>query len=217
MEERKSLTKAGVSCLVLLFYVVGFSIWFLFNTCRNKTFSRDTLCGHLERFYAAPHLRVYPLFFFQSAYKLRIQLPPSCVTASYPRFLWGFQTSTCNLFCSISAFCLRPKSPNPGLDGLIVEVPDHTQLDTHARTHTHTEGLVWTSDQQQIQETTIPMCSGIFFFVSSLCTLAVLLCPDCPGFCLLSILYSTHSTTIHAPPGNSNPQSQQASCHRPTP
>ena len=33
------------------------------------------------------------------------------------------------------------------------------------------------------------------------CCLSVCLCPDCPGFCLLSLLYKTHNTNIHAPGG----------------
>ena len=32
----------------------------------------------------------------------------------------------------------------------------------------------------------------------SLCTVSVLLCPDCPGFSLLSLLCKTHNTNIHA-------------------
>ena len=42
------------------------------------------------------------------------------------------------------------------------------------------------------------------------------LCPDCPGFCLLSLLCNTQ----HKHPclrRDSNPQSQQASGHRPNP
>jgi hypothetical protein len=36
------------------------------------------------------------------------------------------------------------------------------------------------------------------FFWLFLCTLFVVLCPDCPAFCLLSVLYNTHNTNIQA-------------------
>jgi hypothetical protein len=39
----------------------------------------------------------------------------------------------------------------------------------------------------------------IFFL--SLCTLSVLLLPDCPVFCVLSLLHSTYNINIHAPSG----------------
>ena len=61
--------------------------------------------------------------------------------------------------------------------------------------------------------------SGFLFIFS--CTLCVihpylLLCLDCPVICLLSLLI-THNTTHTSPRRNSNPQSQQASGHRPAP
>ena len=50
------------------------------------------------------------------------------------------------------------------------------------------------------------------FFWLLLCTLFVVLCPDCPGFCLLSVLYNTHNTNIHASGGNQtrNPSKRAA-------
>ena len=44
------------------------------------------------------------------------------------------------------------------------------------------------------RHTTMPP-AGLFLF--SLCTLPVLLCPDCPG--LLSLVYNTRNTNIHTP------------------
>jgi hypothetical protein len=44
--------------------------------------------------------------------------------------------------------------------------------------------------------------SGGIFYVLSLCTLSVFLCPDCPGFCLFVFtVQQTHNTNIHAPGG----------------
>ena len=45
------------------------------------------------------------------------------------------------------------------------------------------------------------------------CTLSLLLCPNCPGYCLLSLLYNTHNTNIHAPGGirSRNPSKRSAS------
>jgi hypothetical protein len=42
-----------------------------------------------------------------------------------------------------------------------------------------------------------------FFF---LCTLSVLLCPDCPGFAFFPSLCNTHNIYIHAPRRDSNLQ-----------
>jgi hypothetical protein len=55
-------------------------------------------------------------------------------------------------------------------------------------------------------------CHRQDFFLFSPCTLSVLLCPDCPGLCLLSILYNTHNTNIHAPGGirTHNPSKRSA-------
>jgi hypothetical protein len=47
-----------------------------------------------------------------------------------------------------------------------------------------------------------------------LCTLSVFLCPDCPGFYLLSLLYNTQHKHP-CPQRDSKPQSQQASGRRP--
>ena len=58
-----------------------------------------------------------------------------------------------------------------------------------------------------------------FFFWFCLCTLSVLLCPDCPGFCLSSLLYSTHMPNIHASveTRNPNPSRRVATDVRPRP
>ena len=42
-------------------------------------------------------------------------------------------------------------------------------------------------------------CPRLIFFV--LCTLSVLLCPDCPGCAFCPLLYNRHNTNIHAPGG----------------
>ena len=60
-------------------------------------------------------------------------------------------------------------------------------------------------------------CHHWHFFVSSLCTLSVVLCPHFPGVRLLSLLYNTHNTNIHSPRRDSNPQSQQTIGRRPSP
>ena len=42
-------------------------------------------------------------------------------------------------------------------------------------------------------------------FLFSLCTLSVFLCPDCPGFHLLSLLYNTHNRQTSMPPEGFEP------------
>ena len=48
---------------------------------------------------------------------------------------------------------------------------------------------------QQRKETNIRVPIRVFFFF----TLFVLLCSDCPRFCLLSLLHNTHNRNIQAP------------------
>jgi hypothetical protein len=64
-----------------------------------------------------------------------------------------------------------------------------------------------------LHNTNIHAPSGIYFLS---CSVFVLLCPDCPGFCLLFLLYNTHNTYIHAPGWiqTHNPSNQAAASPR---
>ena len=68
---------------------------------------------------------------------------------------------------------------------------------------------------QHTTQTSMPQ-AGRFLV---LCTLSVLLCPDCPGFTFSPLLYNTHDTHIHASGGirTCNPSKRSAAdpCPRP--
>jgi hypothetical protein len=122
-----------------------------------------------------------------------------------------------NYFCITFYFIRNFTYPMVGVQG-------YCCISSHSETPPHSVELPWTSDRPvATPKKNTYATSGnrnrdlINRAAADLHVGPLIFFPHCLGFALLSLLYNTHNTNIHAPGAIQTPQSQQAIGRRPSP